>query len=209
MKRIGVFLIVLLVSTIFLVSGCQSTPQTPSVEPPVAPTEEPTVIPAPTPSGPQPVIPGEEEPTPAQDAQEEEILYATAFGLTFWSLNPEGTKYIAYGLGNFGLPRRNFPSPDPFPLIISRSVEGGPQEIIATISNPNLQEIGDEWESPIITDPDYNTTFKVKVIKIEEIHRDGADRDKMWNYRTIFFVSPDWSDKWFPPITVPPVRTIP
>ena len=64
MKRISVFLIVLLVSTIFLVSGCQSTPQTPSVEPPVAPTEEPTVIPAPTPSGPQPVIPGEEEPTP-------------------------------------------------------------------------------------------------------------------------------------------------
>lgn len=148
-----------------------------------------------TPSVPQPVYPGE-EPTSTQSTQEEKVLHPTDLGLVFWRL--DGEKYIAYGIGKLSKPRGGTFLLYEFPLFISRTVGGGPWETIITIPDPDI-EIGGGWESPLITDPDYNVTLKVKLIRVEEVYK----------YKVMFFASPSWSEKWFPPTIYPSPGTFP
>ena len=92
MKLLNVFLITLLISIGTLVSCCQSTPETPSVEPPAS-TEEPTTPETPTPAQP-------ENPMPVLEVAWEEVkLPPLEFGfddIIGFSVEDEGNTISVY-----------------------------------------------------------------------------------------------------------------
>ncbi len=147
---------------------------------------------------PNPVPPAASTPNQTPTPTPEKVLFATDMGLTFWPLDPEGKKFIAYGLGFYGTPPGN-PLYYDFPLVISRSVGGGPIQTVATITDPSVEKIGDTWNSNLITDADYNVVFKVKLTRVAEGYK----------YKVEFFVSPNYGvsptgeRQWLPPATYP------
>ncbi len=125
----------------------------------------------------------------------------TGMGGAFWPLDPERKLYVDYGLGFIGICGDAYQYPDPhydFPLFISRSVGGKSYQIIATIPDPNIDQVGETWESTI-EDPEYDTVFKVRITRVAEDYR----------YKVEFWVSPAYGTlpggerRWLPPITYP------
>lgn len=180
MKR-TVFLIALLFLLASLVSCRQTTPtETPSGEPPAS-TEENSISPLP------------EE---TKDTQTEKVLGSITHGLFLRGL-PDGTS-LAYGLGSMFVPPGNQHPYNQygyyeFPLFVSKTENGSPEQIIATISDPEPQEIGAEWEI-VIEDPDYqNFILRVKLIRTEEDYK----------YNIEFSFSGNGGDSWSGPIPWP------
>ncbi len=177
MKRIGIFLIVLLLLTANLIA-CQPTPKSPSVEPP-APTEEPPTEPSPIPTNPQ-----------ENDKQETKILVQTDLGLILVRMGEK--KHMAYGLG-FILNLQIRPPSFEFPIYVSKSENGGPWETITTIPDPNIDQIGSEWET-LVKNPDHpNHVIKIKLIRVEEEYK----------YRVKSYFSVDGGDSWWKPLIYP------
>lgn len=171
MKTLSVCLIALLLLTASLVSCRQTTPEPPSVELP-AQTEETSTTP-------------NEKENP--DIQPEKILAPTSHGLILWG-SPDG-KYLTYGLGSMFIPpgdQHPYPYYE-FPLFVSKTEDAGPDQIFAEIPDPELQEIGAEWQITI-EDPDYGERYllRVKLIRVTESHK----------YNTEFAISVDDGQSW-------------
>ena len=106
---------------------------------------------------------------------------------------PDG-KFLVYTLGHKFTPpgrqSKNEPLDYDFPLYLTKSEQGGSEQILAVVSDPGLQKIGAEWQSDIISDPDHEGyLLRVKLIRVEkqyeyqiELHTSG-DNGQSWQGR--------------------------
>lgn len=167
MKRI-VFLIVLLLLTASLVSCRQTTPEPPSMEPP-APTEEAT-----------------SEPTTSL-----ELVFFGDLGIILFE---RGEEHFAYILGRMAPIGPKVPPQYGFPLYIERHSGKGNEistKVIASIPDPNIDEVGAEWDSGLIKDPDYDG-FILRVT----LTRTAEKVARIYDYEIKFYFSPDGGQRW-------------
>ncbi len=157
---------------------------------PTATIQKPPVQPNPVP----PAVLSENQTTPPTVAPTPEKIFFADFGDVIWPLDPEGKRFVAYLLGNLDTPGPGRPYPlYCFPLAIEKCLDGK-SSIIATIPDPNIEEIGRVWET-VVNDAAQNVVCKVKLTRVNEAYK----------YKIEFFVSPDGGNRWFPPTTFPPI----
>ena len=215
MKRMSVLLAILLVLT---VTGCgrsaptATLPTALSVEPSLAPTESPTPFPietatpqsSPTPSESFTLAPTPTE-TPAPTATPIPAETPTStppkkelgpLGLIIWEMG-EGKFVVWEILHPFIPPGGGFPKYN-FPLSVGKTEawRGILSKILTSIPDPNLNEVGQVWESALIRDEDYERfVLKVKLTRVNNERK----------YQGEFSFSPDNGNRWltidFPTLT--------
>lgn len=135
-------------------------------------------------ANPVPQVPPSAPTSPPQE-QREKVLNAASHGLIIFEISEK--EGVAYGLGSMFTPPGTglFPRFE-FPLFVSRT-DVSPIKILATIPDPNIETIGNKWESALIRDPDYeNFVLKVEIIRVAEVQK----------YNTRFSFSPDNGKGW-------------
>ena len=160
------------------------------------PTEPPSVEP-PAPPAPPTEPPTEPEtpvsPPEVNDNQGEKVFEAA--GLVLFLEAREG-EFFAYGIGYMFTPLNGEGAPlVEFPIFVSNVSQEEPR-ILATIPDPELEEVGDAWESALIEDPDYpNYVLKVEIVRREEKHTYRGNH----TYRVRSYFSTNGGKSWWDP----------
>jgi hypothetical protein len=132
-------------------------------------------------------------PPEVNDNQGEKVFEAA--GLVLF-LEAKDGEFFAYGIGYMFTPLDGEGIPlVEFPIFVSDVSQEEPR-ILATIPDPKLEEVGDEWESALIEDPDYpNYVLKVKIIRREEKHAYRGNH----TYRVLSYFSTNAGKSWWDP----------
>ena len=188
-KRLMVWLIVACVAAGGSVGGYylyDYVTSTVSQPPPVV--QPPVVVPA------TPTVPA----TSTNVSPEVELVFFGDLGVIIFE---RGEEHFAYILGRMAPLGPDVPQEYGFPLYIERHAGRGREinvKIITSILDPNINEIGAEWNSGLIKDPDYdNFVLRVRLIRATETVAG------IYKYKMKFYFSPDGGQTWLGPAEQP------
>ena len=188
-KQLMVWLIVTCVVAGLSIGGYYLYDQVTStaVQPPPV-VQPPVVVPA------TPTVPA----TSTNVSPEVELVFFGDLGLIIFF---RGEEHFAYILGRMAPLGPDVPQEYGFPLYIERDAGKGREinvKIITSIPDPNINEIGAEWNSGLIKDPDYdNFVLRVRLIRATETVAG------IYKYKMKFYFSPDGGQTWLGPAEQP------